>query len=121
VGLRETNQIKLVVYVVIFFPLVGAIAGGILGNGWFGGFIGFAAAAGLAIWLETTGTSNKLLARLFSSAAGDQNAQAGGPVGSIFESEAPKGPETTIKCSGCGSQVTLYGGHGKCEACDRAY
>ena len=109
--------IKAAVYLVIVFPLVTAIMRNFLGWGW-GGFIGFVVAAGLAVWLETTGKSNEILAKIFG--AGKQSA-AGGSVANIFESSSePKGIETTEKCPNCASNITLINGHGKCEACDHA-
>jgi len=112
--------VKGVVYIVVVFPLVTAIMRNFLGWGW-GGFIGFVVAAGLALWLETSGKSNEILAKVFSGGANTQSA-AGGSVADIFTAAAPEpqGVETTAKCPNCASNITLINGHGKCEACDHA-
>ena len=114
--------IKGVVYIFIVIPVVRAIVGGLVGGG-VGWFLGLVVAIGLAIWLETTGTSNRLLARIFSgnSGGGGNQASAGESLGQIFDPNASKGLETTMKCPNCGSQVTLINGHGKCRACDSAF
>ena len=113
--------IKFFVYVLLIIPLVRGIVGAIFGSGWLGWLVGVIAAIGLALWLESTGTSNKLLARLFSGDSSNTEGQASAPTGRFFESALSGGVETTMKCPNCGSQVTLRDGHGKCKACDSAF
>ena len=109
--------IKGAAYYFIVFPVVMGILQSFLGWG-FGSFLGFIAATGLAIWLEKTGKSNQILARVFGGA---KQSAAGGSVADIFDpTPAPKGIETTAKCPNCSSNITLINGHGKCEACDHA-
>ena len=114
--------IKLAAYYFIVFPVVGGILRSVFDN-WFGWLLGFIVATGVAVWLETTGLSNKILASIF-----DPNKSAkktmGEAVGSLFESgdsSSKGGVETTMQCPNCGSQVTLIDGHGKCRACDSAF
>ena len=118
--------IKVFVYVVIVIPVVRGIAGMIFGANWFGWLVGVIAAIALAFWLETTGTSNRILAKIFSGEAVQSTGKAvKESLEGIFEddgsSPSPRGVETTMKCENCGAQVTLKGGHGKCDACDSAY
>ena len=114
--------IKLVVYIGIVIPVVRSTIGALLGGGGFGWIVGLIVAIGLAIWLETTGTSNRLLVKLFSGKSDSaKDVSVGEAVGSLFSDGAPKGLETTMKCPNCGAQVTLYDGHGKCRACDSAF
>ncbi|MCL2080802.1 MAG: hypothetical protein FWH16_01735 [Oscillospiraceae bacterium] len=112
--------IKFVVYVAIVIPLVRTVVGAIFGSGGFGWVMGIVAAIGLAVWLETTGTSNRLLAKLFGAVSDAGSGGSAQSAGSLF-SEEPKGLETTMKCPNCGSQVTLINNHGKCRACDSAF
>jgi hypothetical protein len=113
--------IKGIFYIAIIIPVIRAVVGTFL-PGWFGWLIGVVVAIAVAIWLETSGTSNKILASIFNPDKSVKDAAAES-MSSLFESEgtASKGVETTMKCPNCGSQVTLFDGHGKCRACDSAF
>jgi hypothetical protein len=109
-------------YIVVIIPVIRGIVSSFIPWGWLGWLLGLIVAAGVAIWLETSGLSNKILASIFNPNKSVKDTIGEG-VGSLFESEgsSPKGPETTMTCPNCGTSVTLYGGHGKCEACDSAF
>lgn len=116
--------IKFFVYVFLVIPIVRAIVGFIVPWTWLAWILGIVAAIGVSVWLESTGTSNKILASIF-----DPNKSAGDAMGESMsdlfsggdKKSAHKPVETTMTCPSCGKQVTLHDGRGKCGACDTSY
>jgi len=114
--------VKGIFYLVFVIPFVRWVVGLFIPWAWLAWILGIIVALIVAFSLEKSGTSDKILASLFSPNKSVKDT-IGQEMSSLFDGgdQAPKGPETTIKCPNCGSQVNLIGGHGKCRACDTAF
>lgn len=108
-------------FYIVFWTVATGILQGILFDNWFGTFLSTVIALAIGIWLEVSGTSNKIIGTLlkpkqsFEQAVNEFANEAGQGAAT------PMGVETSMDCPNCGAQVKLIGGHGKCRACDTAF